>query len=170
MSKNSLIDPEKISNLEEKLVKLNRVAKVVKGGRRFRFAALMVIGDRRGHVGIGYGKANEIPDAIKKGIDDARHNLIRVNLKGKTIPHEIIQQFCKSKVWMKPASEGTGIIAGRAVRPLVEYAGIQNILTKAHGSSNTINTIKAAFECLRSLNDVRQIAKKRNIQVEQIYN
>ncbi|HBE03497.1 MAG TPA: 30S ribosomal protein S5 [Spirochaetia bacterium] len=160
---------EKNSLYEEKLVKLNRVAKVVKGGRRFSFAALMVVGDKKGHVGIGYGKAKEVPDAIRKGIEDAKKNLVKINLKGKTIPHEVKAKFCKSIVWMKPASEGTGIIAGRAVRPLVEFAGIQNILTKAHGSHNTINTLKAALDCLRKLKNIRILAENRALLPEKIF-
>lgn len=158
---NDYIDPDKIEDLEEQLVKLTRTSKVVKGGRRFRFSALMVVGNKNGIVGIGQGKANEIPDAIKKSVENAKRSLIKINLNKNTIPHTITRRFCSSKVWMKPATEGTGIIAGRNIRSVLEYAGIKNILTKTYGSRNTINATKAAFECLKDVIDPRKMAEER---------
>jgi len=168
MKKNVKIDPNKL-NLSEKLVKLNRCTKVVKGGRRFSFSALMVVGDKAGHIGVGFGKANEVPDAIGKGIEDAKKNLIKVTLKNNTIPHEIIGKFKSGRVWMKPATAGTGIIAGGAVRTVLEYAGIHDILSKVLGSSNALNVVKATYEGLRSLKNVEVEAKKRGKKIMEIY-
>ena len=137
--------------LEEKLVALNRVSKTVKGGRIARFTAIMVVGDKNGHVGYGLGKAAEVPDAIRKGIEDAKKNLIEVSLKGTTIPHEVIGEFGAGKVLIKPAAEGTGIIAGGTVRCVLEMAGIKNIRAKCLRSNNPTNVVKATFEGLRSL-------------------
>jgi small subunit ribosomal protein S5 len=162
--KQSYIDPNTIENLEEHLVKLCRTTKVVKGGRRFRFAALMVVGDKKGVVGLGYGKANEIPEAIRKGVEQAKKSLVKITLQKSTIPHEITRKFCSSKVWMKPATEGTGIIAGRNIRTVLEFSGIENILTKSYGSRNTINASKAAFECLKSLTNAKALQEKRGIE------
>ena len=156
--------------IEEKLIKLNRVVKVVKGGRRFKFTALMAVGDRKGKIGIGYGKASEIPEAIRKGMEKAKKNMIKVNLKGETIPHEIKVKYSGAIVWMKPAAKGTGIIAGRAVRAVIELAGIKNILTKSHGSSNAINVVNASFNCLKNLMDINKIAENRGRPKEEIYN
>ncbi|GMT48931.1 MAG: 30S ribosomal protein S5 [bacterium] len=156
-------------NLSEKLVKLNRCAKVVKGGRRFSFSALMVVGDKNGHVGIGFGKANEVPDAIGKGIEDAKKNMIKVTLKNNTIPHEIIGKFSRGRVWMKPASPGTGLIAGGPVRTVLEFAGVHNILSKVLGSRNALNVVKATFEGLRSLKNVEVEAKKRGKKIMEIF-
>jgi len=163
-----VIDPATL-NLSEKLVKLNRCAKVVKGGRRFSFSALMVVGDRAGHVGVGFGKANEVPDAIGKAIEDAKKNMIRVNLKGETIPHEIIGSFSRGRVWMKPASPGTGLVAGGSVRTVLELAGVHDILSKVQGSRNSLNVVKATFEGLRSLKDAGVEAKKRGKKVMEIF-
>ncbi|MDH5680602.1 MAG: 30S ribosomal protein S5 [Spirochaetota bacterium] len=164
----NVIDPGTL-NLSEKLVKLNRCAKVVKGGRRFSFSALMVVGDRAGHVGVGFGKANEVPDAIGKAIEDAKKNMIKVNLKGETIPHEIIGAFSRGRVWMKPASPGTGLVAGGPVRTVLELAGVHNILSKVQGSRNSLNVVKATFEGLRSLKDAGVEAQKRGKKVMEIF-
>ncbi len=154
---------------EERLITLNRVAKVMKGGRRFRFAALMVLGDKNGHVGLGYGKANEVPDAIRKAIEQAKKNMIEVNLKGGTIPHNTIGEFRSSRIVMKPASKGTGVIAGGPARAVLELAGVHNILSKSLGNNNSMNLAKATFEGLKSLKTVEQMANKRGLTIEKIY-
>ncbi|MBR5448227.1 MAG: 30S ribosomal protein S5 [Clostridia bacterium] len=160
-------DPNEL-DLKEKLVVVNRVSKTVKGGRIARFAALMVVGDENGHVGFGLGKAAEVPEAIRKGIEDAKKNMIEVSLKGTTIPHEVLGQFGAGSVLLKPAAEGTGIIAGQTVRVVLELAGIKNIRSKSLRSNNPINVIKATFEGLKSLRTAEQVAKTRGISVEQI--
>ena len=156
--------------LEEKLVALNRVSKTVKGGRIARFTAIMVVGDKNGHVGYGLGKAAEVPDAIRKGIEDAKKNLIEVSLKGTTIPHEVIGEFGAGKVLIKPAAEGTGIIAGGTVRCVLEMAGIKNIRAKCLRSNNPTNVVKATFEGLRSLRPAEEVAKTRGISVQALKN
>ena len=154
--------------LQEKLVALNRVSKTVKGGRIARFAALMVVGDGNGHVGVGLGKAAEVPEAIRKGIEDAKKNMITVSLKGTTIPHEVIGVFGAGKVLLKPAALGTGIIAGGKVRAVLEAAGISNIRAKCLRSNNPTNVVKATIEGLKELRTAEEVAKIREISVEQV--
>ena len=160
----------KALELSEKVVSINRVSKTVKGGRIARFTAIMVVGDKNGHVGYGLGKAAEVPDAIRKGIEDAKKNLIEVSLKGTTIPHEVIGEFGAGKVLIKPAAEGTGIIAGGTVRCVLEMAGIKNIRAKCLRSNNPTNVVKATFEGLRSLRTAEEVAKTRGISVQALKN
>ena len=154
--------------LQERLVVVNRVSKTVKGGRIARFAAIMVVGDGNGHVGYGLGKAAEVPEAISKGIEDAKKNMIEVSLKDGTIPHEVLGEFGAGRVLLKPAAPGTGIIAGKTVRAVVELAGVKNIRVKSLRSNNPTNVIKATFEGLKSLRTAEQVAKTRGISVEQV--
>ena len=154
--------------LEEKLVVLNRVSKTVKGGRIARFAALMVVGDGAGHVGFGLGKAAEVPDAIRKGIEDAKKNMIEVSLNGTTIPHEVLGVYGAGKVLLKPAAPGTGIIAGGTVRAILELAGVKNIRAKCLRSSNPINVVKATFVGLKELRTAEEVAALRGLSVEDV--
>ena len=155
-------------DLKEKLVALNRVSKTVKGGRIARFAALMVVGDGNGHVGYGLGKAAEVPEAIRKGIEDAKKNMVTVSLKGTTIPHEVTGVFGAGKVLLKPAAPGTGIIAGGKVRAVLELAGISNIRAKCLRSNNPTNVVKATIAGLESLRSIEDVAKIRDISVDQV--
>jgi small subunit ribosomal protein S5 len=155
-------------DLKEKVVNIGRVTKVVKGGRNFRFAALVVIGDENGHVGVGSGKAAEIPNAIRKGIEDAKKNLIKVPITGTTIPHESIGVYGAGQVLLRPAPEGTGVIAGGPVRAVLELAGIHDINTKSIGSNNPTNMVRATMEGLSQLRTVEQIARLRGKTVEEI--
>ncbi len=161
------IDPSKLA-LEERVVQINRVAKVVKGGRRFSFSAIIVVGDGQGHVGAGLGKAGEVPEAIRKGVEDAKKNLIRVPLVGTTIPHEVRQEFSASRVLLKPASRGTGVVAGGSVRAVVEAAGIRDILAKTHGSTNPVNVTRATIEALRSLHSAEELGARRGVVLRSV--
>ena len=161
------INPAEL-DLTEQLVALNRVSKTVKGGRVARFAALMVVGGKNGHVGVGLGKAAEVPEAIRKGIEDAKKNMITVSLKGTTIPHEVVGEFGAGKVLLKPAALGTGIIAGGKVRAVLEAAGISNIRAKCLRSNNPTNVVKATMEGLKALRSAEEVAKTRDIPVEQV--
>ena len=161
------INPAEL-DLHENLVALNRVCKTVKGGRIARFAALMVVGDGNGHVGVGLGKAAEVPEAIRKGIEDAKKNMITVSLKGTTIPHEVVGIFGAGKVLLKPAAQGTGIIAGGKVRAVLEAAGISNIRAKCLRSNNPTNVVKATMAGLAQLRTAEEVAKVRDISVEQL--
>ena len=161
------INPEEL-DLHEQLVALNRVSKTVKGGRIARFAALMVVGDGNGHVGVGLGKAAEVPEAIRKGIEDAKKNMITVSLKGSTIPHEVTGVYGAGKVLLKPAAPGTGIIAGGQVRAVLELVGISNIRAKCLRSNNPTNVVKATIAGLEALRSAEEVAKIRDITVEQV--
>lgn len=159
---------ENNSELKEKVVAINRVAKVVKGGRTFRFSAVVVVGDENGHVGVGNGKAAEVPDAIKKAIQDAKKNLVEVPIVGTTVPHEYVGKFGSAHVMLKPAEEGTGVIAGGSVRPILELAGYRDIRTKVIGTNNPRNVVYATLEGLKSMRTAEQIAKKRGKTVSEI--
>lgn len=156
------------SELQEQLISLNRVSKTVKGGRIARFAALMVVGDGAGRVGVGLGKAAEVPEAIRKGIEDAKKNMVTVSLKGTSIPHEVLGVFGAGKVLLKPAAPGTGIIAGGKVRMVLQAAGIKNIRAKCLRSNNPTNVVKATMEGLKELRTAEEVAKIRDIPVEQV--
>ena len=164
------INANELGELEEKLVVVNRVSKTVKGGRIARYAALMVVGDRNGHVGVGIGKAAEVPEAVRKGIEDAKKNMISVALKGTTIPHEVLGEYGAGKVIIKPAAPGTGIIAGDKVRIVLELAGISNVRAKCLRSNNPINVVRATMAGLAELRSAEEIAKIRTISVEQVKN
>jgi small subunit ribosomal protein S5 len=156
------------SDLKDDVVAINRVTKVVKGGKNLSFSALVVVGDSAGHAGFGMGKAREVPMAIKKAIEQAKKNLMKLNLKGTTIPHQVTGYYGSAQVLLKPASEGTGVIAGGPVRKVMQVAGIHNVLTKSIGTSNPHNVVKATFAALLSLKDARQVAESRSKQVEEL--
>jgi small subunit ribosomal protein S5 len=149
--------------LEERVVQINRVAKVVKGGRRFSFSTVVVVGDGKGHVGVGMGKAAEVPEAIRKGTEAAKRNVIRVPLVGTTVPHDVVTKYAATKVMIRPAAPGTGVIAGRGVRPVVEAAGIKDLLSKVYGSNNPVNVVKAAFQALSELTSLAEMARRRDM-------
>jgi small subunit ribosomal protein S5 len=162
------INPEEVGELVDRVVYINRVAKVVKGGRRFSFSALVVVGDQNGHVGAGLGKANEVPEAIRKGTDRAKRNLFRIPLIKGTIPHEVIGIFGAAEVLLRPASHGTGVIAGGGVRPVLEVAGVTDILTKSLGTSNPHNVIHATVVALKMLRSLEQVARLRGKAIGEI--
>lgn len=167
MEQRGRIDASQL-DVKEKVISINRVTKVVKGGRNFRFSVLVVVGDENGHVGIGMAKAVEIPDAIRKAIQDAKKNMIKVPLRETTVPHEIIGRYGAGRVLIKPAKQGTGIIAGGPVRAVMELAGVRDIRTKSLGSSNPRNVVNATIEALKSLKNPEQVAKVRGKSVEEI--
>ena len=156
------------SDLKDDVIAINRVTKVVKGGKNLSFSALVVVGDSHGHAGFGMGKAREVPMAIKKGIEQAKKNLFKLNLKGSTIPHHVIGRYGSAQVLLKPAPEGTGVIAGGPVRKVMQVAGVTNVLTKSLGTSNPHNVIKATFAALLSLKDAAQVAETRSKTVDEI--
>lgn len=166
---NNRVKPADIE-LVDKLVGINRVTKVTKGGRAFSFSAIVVVGDEKGIVGQGLGKANEVTEAISKGIDDAKKNLIRVPIINGTIPHEQRGKSCGARIFLKPASKGTGVIAGGAMRAVLESAGIHNVLAKSQGSSNPQNVVKATIDALSQMRDAITVAKQRGISLEQVFN
>ena len=159
---------ERSVELKETVVAINRVAKVVKGGRTFRFSAVVVVGDGAGHVGIGNGKSAEVPEAISKAIQDAKKHLIEVPIVGTTVPHEYIGEFGSAKVLLKPAAEGTGLITGGSVRPVLELAGYKDVRTKVLGTNNPRNCVYATLNGLKSMQTIEQVAKKRGIKVEDV--
>lgn len=169
MPKIKRVKPTEIEGLKEKLVMINRTAKVVKGGKRIRFSAIVVVGDKNGHVGIGLGKGREVTDAIQKASENAKKNIVEVPIVNGTVPHEIVAKFGASKVLIKPAAPGTGIIAGGPVRAVLELAGVQNVLTKCFGSTNPHNTVKATLKALTSMIDAREMARKRGMTLKELF-
>ncbi len=164
------INPAELDLKEENLIQINRVAKVITGGRRFSFNAIVTVGDGKGHVGIGFGKANEVASAINKAKENAKKNLFKTSVINGTIPHEIIAKFGASKVMLKPASPGTGLIASAAIRAVLEQAGYTDVLSKITGSTNALNVVRATAKALMSLKDAIQVARKRGITVKELFN
>ena len=165
-----MINPAELDLKEESVIRVTRVAKVTSSGKNFRFGALVAIGDGNGHIGIGQGKAGEVMSAISKAKEEAKQNIVKIHLVNKTIPHKIVSRYGASQVMLKPASPGTGIIAGAAVRAIMEQVGIQNILTKRFGSNNPLNVTKATMKALCSLKDVVSVANKRGITIKEVFN
>lgn len=166
----SHIRAEDVENLEERMIDLRRVTKVVKGGRTFSFAALVVVGNRNGIVGLGYGKAKEIPEAIRKGVEEAKRKLCKINLHHGSVAFSVFSKYCSSKVCLFPAAPGTGIIAGRNIRAVLEYAGLHDILSKTYGSRNSINSAKAALKALLQLPRPYELSRQRDLKLEEFYN
>ena len=169
MAKHEIIDPNSLENeLEERVIHINRVAKVVKGGRRFSFSALVVVGDHNGHVGVGLGKANEVPEAIRKGAERAKKTMFRVPMKDGSIPHRVIGHAGAGRVMLRPASAGTGVIAGGAMRPVLEVAGVKDVLAKILGTNNQQNVVHATIEGLRQLESADMVAARRGKSIEEV--
>ncbi|MCO0832549.1 30S ribosomal protein S5 [Fructobacillus sp. W13] len=162
------VNPKELGELEENVVAINRVTKVVKGGRRLRFGALVVVGDKQGHVGFGTGKAQEVPEAIRKAVEDAKRNLITVPMVGTTIPHDVLGEHAGGKILIKPAEEGAGVAAGGSTRSVMELAGINDVTAKSLGSSTPVNVVRATFDGLSQLKDANDVAKMRGVSLEHL--